>query len=77
MESNVHISVKHNKRHDEMPTVESVYYEMTVYLQDIKEYIKAYKQLPKEEAKKQARENLLDTGIIDEQGNLTGFYKNS
>lgn len=76
--SNVHISIKHNKGHgDEMPTVESVNYEMTGYLQDIEEYIKNYKQLPKKEAKRQARENLVDIGIIDEQGNLAGFYKNS
>ena len=62
---------------DEMPTVEKVNYEMTRYLQDIEEYIEKYKRLPKKEAKKQAKENLMNTGIIDEQGNLTGFYKNS
>ena len=76
--SNARISIKHDKGHgDKMPTVENVNYEMTNYLRDIEEYIEAYKQLPKDEAKKRARENLMDTGIIDEQGNLTGFYKNS
>ena len=62
---------------DKMPTVEKVNYEMTTYLQDIEEYIDNYKRLPKKEAKKQAKENLVDVGIIDEQGNLIGFYKNS
>ncbi len=60
---------------DEMPTVEKVNYEMTRYLQDIEEYIEKYKRLSKKEAKKQAKENLMNAGIIDEQGNLTGFYK--
>ena len=61
---------------DKMPTVENVNYEMTKYLQDIEEYIRRYKNLPKKEAKEQARKNLRDVGIIDEQGNLSGFYKN-
>ena len=62
---------------DKMPPVEKVNYEMISYLQDIDEYIKGYKSLPRNEAKKQAKKNLVDAGIIDEQGNLTGFYKNS
>lgn len=75
---NTHKTTKHTKGNgDKMPTVEKVNYEMTRYLQDIEEYIEKYKRLPKKEAKKQAKENLVNTGIIDEQGNLTGFYKNS
>lgn len=62
---------------DKMPTVEKVNYEMTSYLQDIEEYIKKFKSLPQKEAKKQSKENLVEAGIIDEQGNLIGFYKNS
>ena len=62
---------------DEMPTVEKVNYEMTRYLQDIEEYIEKFKRLPEKEAEKQAKENLMNVGIIDEHGNLTGFYKNS
>lgn len=63
------------KRGDEMPTIEKVNYEMAEYLQDIKAYIANFKKLPKEEAKRRAKKNLVDAGIIDEQGNLTGFYK--
>lgn len=59
-----------------MPTVEKVNYEMTNYLQDIEEYIEKFKNLPQNEARKQAKENLIDVGIIDEQGNLIGFYGN-
>lgn len=73
-----HETTKHAKENeDKMPTVEKVNYEMTSYLQDIEEYIKWYKSLPRKEAKKQSKENLVDAGIIDEQGNLIGFYKNS
>lgn len=60
-----------------MPTIEKVNYEMTDYLRDIEAYIEKFKMLPEQEARKQAKKNLVDTGIIDEQGNLTGFYKNS
>lgn len=59
-----------------MPTIEKVNYEMTGYLQDIKKYIEKYKSLPPKEAKQQAKKNLIDTGIIDDQGNLVDFYKN-
>ncbi len=73
-----HKTITHTKENeDKMPTVEKVNYEMASYLQDIEEYIKGYKSLPQKEAKKRAKENLVDTGIIDEQGNLIGFYKNS
>lgn len=61
---------------DKMPTVENVNYEMTQYLQDIEEYIRRYKNLPQKEAKEQAKKNLMDVGIIDELGNLSGFYRN-
>lgn len=60
-----------------MPAVEKVNYEMTDYLRDIEAYIEHYKSLSQKEAKKQAKENLMATGIIDEHGNLTGFYKNT
>lgn len=59
-----------------MPTIEKVNYEMTVYLQDIEKYIEKYKNLPQKEAKQQAKKNLVDIGIIDDQGNLLDFYKN-
>lgn len=62
---------------DKMPTVEKVYCEMTDYLRDLEAYVENYKNLSKEEAKKQAKATLMDIGIIDEHGNLTGFYKNS
>ncbi|MCH5254291.1 MAG: hypothetical protein J1F41_05150 [Lachnospiraceae bacterium] len=47
---------------------------MADYLQDIKKYIEKYKSLPQKEAKQQAKKNLIDAGIIDDQGNLIGFY---
>lgn len=73
---NAHEATKHTKGNgDEMPTVEKVNYEMTSYLREIEVYIEKYKSLPEKEAKKQAKKNLMDIGIIDEQGNLTGYYK--
>lgn len=64
------------EKEERMPTIEKVNYEMTGYLQDLEKYIERFKNLPEPEARKQAKENLMDAGIIDEQGDLTGFYKN-
>lgn len=58
-----------------MPTVERVNYDMTEYLEGMERYIEGLKSLPKEEAASIAHKNLLATGIIDENGNLTGYYK--
>lgn len=75
---NTNETIEHTKEGgDRMPTIEQVNYEMTAYLRDIEEYIERFKSLPDQEAKKQAKENLMDIGLIDEQGNLTDFYKNS
>ena len=52
-EQNNTASVNTKGNGDGMPTVESVNYEMTEYLQD-----------------------LMDIGIIDENGRLTEFYQN-
>lgn len=74
--SNAHSKIKHNKGHgEEMPTVENVNFEMTDYLRRIEAYVEKYKQLPPKDAKEIAKRNLMDTGIIDEHGNLAGFYK--
>lgn len=58
-----------------MPTVERVNYDMTEYLKKMEQYIAGFDSLPREEAVSNARKNLLATGIIDESGNLTGYYK--
>ncbi|MBO5474110.1 MAG: hypothetical protein J6A08_10070 [Lachnospiraceae bacterium] len=66
---------KEESKGDSMPTVENVNYEMFDYLKQIKEYISDFKKLPKEEAQKKAHKNLMDAGIVDAKGDLTGFYK--
>lgn len=58
-----------------MPTAEKMNFDMTKYLEKMERYITAYKALPKEQAVLEARRNLQETGIIDEAGNLTGYYK--
>lgn len=58
-----------------MPTVERVNCDMTEYLKMMEQYIAEFDSLPREEAVSNARKNLLATGIIDESGNLTGYYK--
>ena len=74
--SNEHAKIKNNKGHgEEMPTVENVNFEMTNYLRRLEAYVEEYKQLSPKDAKETAKRNLMDTGIIDENGNLAGFYK--
>lgn len=76
-QENTNKIAKNTKENEErMPTIEKVNYEMTGYLRDIEKYIEKFKSLPEPEARKQAKENLMGAGIIDEQGDLTGFYKN-
>lgn len=75
-EQNNTASVNTKGNGDGMPTVESVNYEMTEYLQDIENYISEYKKLSQTEAKTRAKKNLMDIGIIDENGRLTEFYQN-
>lgn len=65
---------KTNEGH-KMPTVERVNYDMTEYLEKMERYIEGLNSLPKEEAASIAHKNLLAAGIIDENGNLTGYYK--
>lgn len=65
---------KTNEGH-KMPTAERVNFDMTEYLERMERYIEELKGLPREEAVLAARKNLLAAGIIDENGNLTGYYE--
>lgn len=62
---------------DKMPTVENVYFETTTRLNALEKYVEDFKKLPQKDAQEIAKKNLINTGIIDEQGNLIGFYKNT
>lgn len=74
---NRHIYTLKKGNGDRMPTVENVNFEMTNYLRELEAYVEEFKKLPQQDAKEISKRNLIDTGIIDEQGNLTGFYKNT
>lgn len=59
-----------------MPEVENVYYDVASYIGKIKEYISDFKKLPPKEARIQAKMNLMNSGIIGADGQLTGYYRN-
>lgn len=69
------IQIEKTKEEHQMPTVERVNCDMIEYLKKMEQYIAEFDSLPREEAVSNARKNLLATGIIDENGNLTGYYK--
>lgn len=58
-----------------MCTIEYVDYDMNIYIRRIRDYIERFKGLPLEEARVQATKNLIEAGIIDENGNLTEHYR--
>lgn len=68
-------TTKEERLGDTMPTVENVNYDVVSYIQKIKEYISDFKKLPPDDAQKQAKMNLMNSGIIDSDGKLTGYYK--
>ncbi|MGB8454927.1 MAG: hypothetical protein WCD89_21690 [Anaerocolumna sp.] len=65
------------KEVDIMPTIELIEQERLSYLADMKKYLENLKNLPREEAYETSKKNLLDSGIIDEDGNLSERYKYS
>lgn len=63
------------ERGNHMRTIEDVNYDMNLYIRKIRDYIEKFKSLPPEEARILAMKNLIESGIIDESGNLTERYK--
>lgn len=57
-----------------MPTIELVERERVTYVKEMQEYLRQLKQLSKAEAKKQSRKNLIDSNIIQENGEFTERY---
>lgn len=58
-----------------MRTIEDVNYDMNLYIRKIRDYLEKIKHLPPEGARVMAMNNLMEAGIIDENGNLTEHYK--
>ena len=46
----------------------------TELAQGLEEYLNNLKKMPKDEAQKKARQNLIEAGIIDENGNFIKRY---
>lgn len=57
----------------------SIYFEAdkVAYVREMQEYLETLKKLPKTDAPKISRENLIRCGIIEENGCFSARYKNS
>jgi|BioPla2DNA2_1021312.scaffolds.fasta_scaffold17220_9 hypothetical protein len=64
------------KEDDTMPTIELVEQERLSYLNEMEQYLKELKAMPKHEAEAKSKRNLIESGIIDENGELTEHYRN-
>lgn len=58
-----------------MPTIELIEYEKFEYIKEMEEYLHKLKRLPKEEAIKKSKENLINSNIIQENGEFTEQYR--
>lgn len=67
----------HNSTEEEddiMPTIELVEKERLSYIEEMEQYLKRLKAMPKKEAKELSKKNLIESGIFDENGELTEHY---
>lgn len=58
-----------------MPIMELIEYERTEYIKEMEGYLYKLKQMPKQEAVKKSRENLIRSNIIQEDGEFTEQYR--
>lgn len=60
---------------DIMPTIELVEKERLSYLDDMAQYLENLRAMPKKEAEELSKRNLIESGIIDENCELTEHYR--
>ncbi len=58
-----------------MPAMELIEYERTEYIKEMEGYLHKLKKMPKQEAIKKSRENLIRSNIIQEDGEFTEQYR--
>lgn len=64
----------HTKEDDTMPTIEMMQQTRISYISDMQKYVENLKSLPKDQAFKTSKKNLISSGIIDENCILTDRY---
>lgn len=63
------------KDDDIMPTIELVEKERLSYIDEMEQYLENLKTMPKEKAVELSKKNLIESGIIDENCELTEHYR--
>ena len=58
-----------------MTAIELIEYERTEYIKEMEGYLHKLKKMPKQEAIKKSRENLIRSNIIQEDGEFTEQYR--
>lgn len=64
-----------NEKEAEIMTMEVIEYERTEYIKEMEGYLHKLKMMPKQEAIKRSRENLIRSNIIQEDGEFTEQYR--
>ena len=64
-----------DKEADVMPVIELIEHERITYIKEMEDYLHNLKKLPKEQAGKISKENLVKSNILKENGEFTDFYK--
>lgn len=62
---------------DSMPAIEAVESERTAYIREMEEYLQRLKSMPEDDARRQARINLQNCNIIQEDGGFSERYRYS
>lgn len=64
-----------DKEADVMPVIELIEHERITYIKEMEDYLHNLKKLPKEQARKISKENLIKSNILKENGEFTDFYR--
>ncbi len=64
-----------DKEADVMPVIELIEHERITYIKEMEDYLQKLKEMPKEQAKKLSKENLMKNNIIKENGEFTDYYR--
>lgn len=64
-----------DKEAEIMPTIELIEYERVEYIKEMEAYLHKLEKMPKEDAIKKSRENLINSKIIQENGEFTEQYR--
>lgn len=58
-----------------IPTIELIEYEKETYVKEMQDYLQELKRMNKKDAQRKSLQNLVQSGIIYENGEFTEYYE--